>query len=373
MNTTHIESSFVTEVDKLPSVDTLRAQWQELQTRSRCSFFLSWHWIGAWVEHLCDHDAALLVRVLHGGRLIALGILSRRRTLGIGPVQYRLHETGDRLIDGITIEYNGLLCEKGFEAEALRSVVWHFATARTDWSTLYLPATVIPASEVNGWLPNMFAARSCTRPSPFVDLASLRAAERSYWDSLSANCRSMVWRTERRLLEGFGPLTLQVTDSAAHAGEFFVELVELHQRHWSTVEGGGGGAFADARIVDFHRNLLSKTAGSGNARLVRLLAGERCVGIAYIFVWRDTAYFYQSGLDYGSLRSFGSPGLSLLTRVVQHFEREGLSRFDFLAGDSRYKLSLSNSSEPQHWIAIDRKGWLANTRRWWRAAATRSG
>ena len=38
--------SFDVRLEPLPDLELLRLRWEELESRSRCSVFLSWLWIG---------------------------------------------------------------------------------------------------------------------------------------------------------------------------------------------------------------------------------------------------------------------------------------------------------------------------------------
>jgi CelD/BcsL family acetyltransferase involved in cellulose biosynthesis len=80
-------------------------------------------------------------------------------------------------------------------------------------------------------------------------------------------------------------------------------------------------------------------------------------------------YFYQAGIDYARFAEYGSPGLLLLTRAVEHALAAGHSRFEFMAGDAAYKRKLSTAEGELIWLSLDRVGLgsqLRNTARWLR-------
>src|SRR5688500_15142215 len=109
-----VGSPYQVRLEPLPSLEELGARWQELEQRSRCSFFVSWRWIGPWLALISPLRYARLLSVRQGERLVALGVFTqRRRFLGLGPLHLRLHEVGDKVLDSLTIEYNGLVCENG--------------------------------------------------------------------------------------------------------------------------------------------------------------------------------------------------------------------------------------------------------------------
>lgn len=110
-------------VEHLPAMDVLEARWRALEARSRCSFFQSWIWIGTWLRTLCPLPRACLLTIREDGQPIALGIVvEQRRGFALGLKHVRLHEVGDRTLDSITIEFNGLLAVAGREHDALGPV-----------------------------------------------------------------------------------------------------------------------------------------------------------------------------------------------------------------------------------------------------------
>ncbi|MEO6102109.1 MAG: GNAT family N-acetyltransferase, partial [Pseudoxanthomonas sp.] len=73
------------------------------------------------------------------------------------------------------------------------------------------------------------------------------------------------------------------------------------------------------------------------------------------------------GIDYRRFGDFGSPGLLLLTRAVEHALANGMARFELMAGDSAYKRTLGMAESRMSWLSLDRIGWVSTMRRaWWR-------
>ena len=99
---------------------------------------------------------------------------------------------------------------------------------------------------------------------------------------------------------------------------------------------------------------------------MRLRAGNHVVGYVYNIVWRNRAYYYQAGIDYAGCGHLGSPGLLLLSHAVQGALAEGLDRYEFMAGDARYKRKLGTREGKMAWLSIDRIGWASRVRHvWW--------
>ena len=363
-----VGSPYQVRLEPLPSLEELGARWQELEQRSRCSFFVSWRWIGPWLSLISPLRYARLLSVRQGERLVALGVFTqRRRFLGLGPLHLRLHEVGDKVLDSLTIEYNGLVCENGHEREALAAVLDHLTHNDKRWLTLYLPgmeADNVPFERIRSLGMGM---RSRKHAAHYIDLAELRDSGSDYLPTvLSSKARAAVRRTARKLQTGFGELSVAVAATIEEKLEFFQAMAQLHESHWSEEEQERG-AFGNPRILRFHERLISQSGTSDGAQLIRVNAGNQTIGYVYNLVWRDTSYFYQAGIDYRRFGDFGSPGLLLLTRAVEHALANGMARFELMAGDSAYKRTLGMAENKMVWLSLDRNGWSTALRRaWWR-------
>ncbi|SDQ41221.1 GNAT family N-acetyltransferase [Pseudoxanthomonas sp. CF125] len=362
------DSSYQVRLESLPSLDELGVRWQELERRSRCSFFVSWRWIGPWLALIAPLRYARLLSVSRDERLVALGVITqRRRFLGLGPLHMRLHEVGDKVLDNLTIEYNGLVCEDGHEREALAAVLDHLAHNDKRWLTLYLPgmeADNVPFERIRSLDMGM---RSRKHAAHYIDLTELRETGSDYLPTvLSSKARAAVRRTARKLQTGFGELSVAVAASAEEKLAFFRTMVQLHESHWSEEEQEHG-AFGNPRILRFHERLIAQSGDGDGAQLIRVNAGDHTVGYVYNLIWRDTSYFYQAGIDYRRFGDCGSPGLLLLTRAVEHALANGIARFELMAGDSAYKRTLGMAENKMVWLSLDRNGWASALRRaWWR-------
>lgn len=357
----------------LPANDVLRERWLALQARAGGSAFVSWQWIGTWLETICPRRLARLLSVHHDGRLVAMGIITRRgRLFGLAPASLRLHETGSRELDSLTIEYNGLLCETGHHEHALVAVVSHLLEHERHWLTIALPgldAAGIPMASLRA-LP--VEIRLLSRPTHYVDLAALSAAGQQYLPSLGSKTRASVRRTQRRFEQSLGPVTLETADSPAQRLAFFRALVVQHRRYWQR-KNGTDGAFGNPRVLRFHEQLLLQSDSSSGAQLSRLSAGEVPIGYAYSIVSNGTAYFYQSGICYDAATFHDSPGLLLLSHLIQQQLDDGMTRFELMAGDSPYKRRMGAQAGSMAWVSLDRIGTAARLRRiWWRLRGKRA-
>jgi len=331
----------------------LAAEWQALEARADHSFFQSWLWIDTWLH--ATEAKPLVLRLSDAGRLIGLGLFCERRLRrhGLLPVrQLLLNQTGRPAEDRLEIEYNGLLLARDAPSDALDQA---FAALAADeetsglWQELVLagvPESHAAAARTAGLRTELDRESLCYG----VDLAGLRAAGRSWLDSLSANSRSRV-RQSLRHAEAAGPLTLTTAASAAEALDFFDGLIELHQGRWQ--DRGEAGAFGTLFERNFHHRLISSGVAAGRVELVRIAAGTRILGYLYNFLHQHQVMNYQGGFRYGD-DNRDRPGLVAHALRIAAAEAAGLQHYDLLAGDSRYKRSLAQKTESLIWCRVQR-------------------
>jgi CelD/BcsL family acetyltransferase involved in cellulose biosynthesis len=82
---------------------------------------------------------------------------------------------------------------------------------------------------------------------------------------------------------------------------------------------------------------------------LRLSSGGTVIGILYNFVHRGRMLAYQSGFAYRADEKRAKPGLTCHRRAIEAALDAGLDRYDFLAGDDRYKRSLADAAHQQVW------------------------
>lgn len=328
-----------TEITAVTDRSALRDRWTALEARSNCAFFLSWQWIGTWLESL-DAAPLLLSVTAQDGRDIGLGLFvqaveTRQKVLRVR--QLRLHDTGIRSRDAVTIEFNTLLTETGMESAAWQSAL----TALHDpgaprWDELIVSGATDETAQILG-TQGLGLHRRAATTSAHVDLAGLRVNgvndRDGYIASLGKNTRSQIRRAVR-LYEEHGPLTLTpCTDIDA----FFLELGEHHEAKWR--EAGIDGATANADYMTFHRAMIGTALPRGGVEMLRASAGDYAFGWLYNFVHRGAVLFYLSGFRAEQDNRL-KPGLVTHALAVERHLQAGAHVYDFMGGTNRYKSSL---------------------------------
>ncbi len=364
------------QIGPLADPGALALEWQALEREAAPSFFTSWTWMACWLEHL-DGAAArrlLLLRVQEGGRTVGLGLWSRRTLRRLRCLPSRallLHATGRPELDDLGAEHNALLARADI-AGAVETAAFAALLERCPG----VDQVVVPRASV---LQPAVAAlavraglrlRSTPEPAYRIDLQGLGTpGARPYLDTLGTATRSTV-RRSLRLYEALGPLRLDVAGSVPEALHFLERLAHWHQRVWRA--RGLPGAFANQRFEAFHRRLVARGFDTGAIRLLRLRAGAHDVGLLYAFVHRGQMLAYQSGLCLDVVERNHHPGLALHALAVQHAADVGLSGYDLMAGEARYKRQLANICYPMLTWSLHRPGpalWLEEG---WRALKRRA-
>jgi hypothetical protein len=333
----------------------LEAKWRDLETRSDASFFQSWTWTGCLVaERFPD---PVLVEACENGRSVALALFNRRgRTLYLG-------ESGDPARDCIYIEFNGVLAETGREDELTKACL-RAARGRMRWP--WTPSDRrSPSKDKASWACNLkrrlvlngvgatmvssvaeIAFVLCDRSlaAPFAEIGIDKGC---FLDTRSANTRQQVRRSDRYYAAN-GAIAIDRAETPERAHEYLDRLAAMHQATW--IARGLPGAFAAPFFSRFHRALIERGLPRQEIDLLHISAGSQTIGYLYNFRFRDRSLAYQSGFDYPAAGRHGKPGMSCHRRAIQFAAERGATSYHFLAGDDRYKRSLSNRSETLYWV-----------------------
>ena len=182
---------------------------------------------------------------------------------------------------------------------------------------------------------------------------SVRLDGTPYLDTLSAGTRAQIRRSQR----AYGPdLRLARAQRLTQALAWFGEMCELHQAAWTT--RGYPGAFATEAVLQFHTTLIAR-GWPEQVDMLRVSAGDRVVGVLYVFMQAGHVLSYQSGFSYDPSRPREKPGLVSHALAIAHYAALGAQRYDLLAGADRYKLALAHHGEALHWAVLHRP-WSAH-------------
>ena len=337
----HPSSALEIRLEPVRDFAALGLRWQALEARSDVSFFQSWSWVGCLAED--RYSDPLLLSAARGGVDVGLALLNRA-TMRLGLQSLHLNETGDSDFDSMFVEHNGMMIARD-AGDILPACLDHlFATLpKTRLVLSGVDAATVRAADASGHVMRMMR----TEPSPYVDYQRLPAGESGFLDTLSANTRYQL-RRSAKLYAARGTLSIRAAQDVPQACAMLEALALLHQRTWTA--RGRAGAFGNPKFIRFHRALIARAWPRGEIDLLEIRAGAQPIGYLYNFRHRDQVMTYQSGFDYQSALPHEKPGITSHHLAIEMYRQAGSARYDFLAGEDRYKTSLSNAATALYWV-----------------------
>jgi CelD/BcsL family acetyltransferase involved in cellulose biosynthesis/acyl carrier protein len=327
----------------------LRDWWTDLEHRADPTFFLSWMWIGTWIEQAGLPHSVLVGR--QDGRIVCLGLLRKGVEWRHRAVRSRtiyLNETGNRDEDILYIEHNGFLCDPavaGLVPRAIGFLRGNSDLGRFDEIQLGgVPEALYRELQESGFKLHLVNRK----PTAFVDLRGLRETGTSYLSTLSSNTRYQVKRAVK-MYEKRGAITVEPARDTQQALHYFDQLGALHEASWN--RRGSPGAWSYPFLVAFHRRLIERSFADGGIDIVKISCGGRPIGYIHCLVREGWIGSYLSGFAYEDDNKL-KPGLVSFYHYIEHQLRAGGDTIDFLAGDQRYKMSLGQPGPSMCWVRL---------------------
>lgn len=181
-------------------------------------------------------------------------------------------------------------------------------------------------------------AEPVTRQTAVTAVLHLPATYSEYLQMVGKKERHEIRRKARRFHRGLGEATIQTQHTP---GWGFEEFVRLHR-----LASGAKGQFMDEQTEALFRRL----AGLPGWR-VDLLADQQGKAAACVFGYSDAEGYYLYNSSFDPAYSALSPGVVLLSSMIEQAVSEGLTRFDFLKGDETYKRRLGAVHRPLYTVS----------------------
>lgn len=343
------------KLELIPVADNFRRTreiWESLETGANTSYFLSWGWIENWIASLPDYAKPELVVFLEGNDPLMAFFLGKANLVRKRVLKSRgwfANTTGIPAFDRIYIEYNGFLCKRHNTLRFIDII----NSLPDSWDEFYLPHLDTRSFPGTAVLDNMSPYKTFVDDdlvSPFVDLDMVRARDGDYLSLLSANTRAQIHRSYR-LCEKIAPVRVEIAQDTRSAIDIYHELVHLHEETWTKRDKAG--AFSTAYLFQFHEQLIQKRFQYQEIQLLRIKYNDNTIGCLYNFVYKNNVYFYQSGVNY-DLDKRLKPGFIAHVEAIKHNATVGHKTYDFLCGDSRYKMSLATHHNRLIWVRLQK-------------------
>jgi CelD/BcsL family acetyltransferase involved in cellulose biosynthesis len=307
--------------------------------------FVSPQWCNAWLKHYGKTIESQLCTWRLAGQPVAVCLVVKRKGKWgkFSVSQVGVNTSLDFIEGSAYIEFNDIICSSA-NREQIRDSLAEFAS-NLDADEIHLSGAT-EGGMLDQLVPvNMQSSVEIdVRTAPFLDM-SIAKTPADILNIFSANTRAQIRRTIKHF-ETLGNLTVSSPQDATMAIQFFEELMKMHQEHWTL--RGKPGAFSSNYLSGFHRELIVNSFNQRICRLFKISAGNVTLGYIYGFERFKRFYFYQSGIDYNVEKNL-KPGLLAHFSAIQTLHTLGFAEYDFLAGSSQYKRSISNKERVLHW------------------------
>ncbi|QOL25854.1 GNAT family N-acetyltransferase [Thalassotalea sp. LPB0316] len=309
--------------------------YQQLSKHQPVSFFNSWPWFSTWLACLPDDIDVKFVVHYEGKEPMScffLGI-NRQRQNKLTKQRGYLNCTGIEALDELTIEYNDIISASPKHSEQLISAFLDL----DDIEEL----RIAHSQQLDFTNIDKFYIRKTTKPAFCVALNNFNSLD-DYQRSLSKNTRKQIKQSFNAYQGKFGELSLTLAHNTEQALAYLTELKELHQNYWQAK--GKKGAFASAFFCQFHQKLIEDYFEQGLIQLIKVSSKAHTLGYLYNFIHNEEVLFYQSGFNYLADNKF-RPGLVAHNLAIDWALNNGMSNYNFLASNAKYKKRLANKHD----------------------------
>lgn len=320
-------------------ISTLSQKWIELEKRanSNANFFISWLWIGTWLEQFVTEYSVILAT--RDGEVVGLGIIVSFNQSGrFGGVKYYLHRLGNQVNDKIWIEHNDFLI-----ADDDKAAVRHAMLESISSRLRHCDALIIGASEsalFSGHDFPQLSDRPVWQETSYCLNANL-LTNKTDWISevMSKSARYQIRRSLKKYRDR-GTVRCERAATYEQAISYLNLAKPLHIRRWGSASSGSG--FVHAEFTHFHETLIKKGIESGNIELNLVSVADDVIAVIYNFRYGKTIYFYLSAINYDDTDPHLKPGLVSHYLLIEQALAENIEAYDFLGGSARYKSTFSN-------------------------------
>mgnify|MGYP000343733394 CR=1 FL=1 len=323
--------------------NTLKEQWLQLEQHANTDFFLSWKWIECWLKTIDDNQKIYLVKAKNNNAIVGLGVFVEHNIVRhnlIASKQWFLHRTGRENKDQIWIENNGFLLNDTYKVE-VHDAMWQFLLNHKSNVDEFIVHVAKKSSDIN-WDITHKKYHTINQQQELgykIPLAGLDCVN-DYLTQISKNTRQQFKRSIKHLALQ-GEIEFSVIENPQEQIEVLEETKHWHIKKWQSTSTPSG--FENKEFCQFHNSLLNTTHPTASTVVATLTVDKEIMGCIYCLSENGTIYFYLScikPIDNNKVKL----GLIMHISMVEWLISQGniYSEYDFLAGDARYKRSLSS-------------------------------
>lgn len=323
-----------------------KEEWGALLSRSGTSnIFLTYEWIDACIRHFLKGRGLLILKVLDADRLIGIAPLMIKRSRYLGfPVKTvsfigtLISDRMDFIVDGDKRKIMGLVLDYLMHIER----EWDFIDLRE------IPDDTGTMDAVKEWLRNRKGTNILGPSSKafFVDFGGQQAVALS-------QIFSKKFHKEYRQAKNKGTdLDLKferyTNETIIGAERFFSEICAIEGNSWQG--RARKGIFSKEDNKSFHGEIFDRFSKNRWIDLSILRLDGKPIAYKYDYLYRQRLYSYNQSFD--EKYSHLSPGTMLMMWALKDSAEKGISEFDFLKGEEKWKAALTQSFKVHDRIRI---------------------
>ncbi|MFC3121989.1 GNAT family N-acetyltransferase [Agaribacter flavus] len=294
------------------------------------SVFLTSLWQLTWIESLAYKPFMLLFYLEKN--IIGLAFIGKQKSAW-GDVYY-LNQTGKHAGDQVWIEQNDIICAEQHKIACRHAFLERLITI-PNFHKVVLSHTI----DINWSHHKALLWDKIIHKSARVKLEALLSKEVDYLSTLSKNSRSTLRRAKKYIETHYGQIEFKVVNEQK-AKTLKNDIAKLHIQKWGESQYGSG--FVNPQFTEFHTRMCEQKERELETEIIAFTAGRKILGYLYFINKHPTANFYLSAIDYSDGSNKFKPGLVMHALAIEYFVGKKYQYYDFLAGDARYKESLSN-------------------------------
>ncbi|MBU2924927.1 GNAT family N-acetyltransferase [Colwellia sp. 1_MG-2023] len=352
-----LDNIHITILPLIPEkIEQLKKSWLRLESIASPSFFLTWRWIGSWLEQIKNTSKLILVEATQNDRTVALGIFIEKDTTKYGLFkrkQWYLHRTGNDCKDQIWIENNTFLTTNE-NKDVIIQAIWQTLLSHYNHVDEFIIAinNDQPSKEQLSCTNKYSIIKNNTENGYFITLDKINTID-DYFSSLSKSTRKQLKRSHT-LLTQQNEFKFSVTIAPEQQTQILSKCQQWHIDKWKDTETPSG--FTNPQFTGFHKNLIHSDHTTSNTVVASLMINNELYGCLYCFLNHNCAYFYLSALKPIADNRI-KLGLSLHALFIQWLieNKPNIKKYDFLAGEARYKQSLSNQKNEHCYLVIQKE------------------
>jgi len=310
----------------------LREEWEKLQERNASdNAFLTWDWLYTWWEHYGNEYELWLLQAREAEQLVGIAPLMASKRQIMPLLSWK--EIGF-VASPEPFDHLDFLIDRGKEHSVLSAFVSCLKEESSRWNVIRfdkIPEYSPHIDILHSLIPTLVDLEQQAHTCPAIELPPDWEA---YLKSLSKGKREQTRRQRRKVDKQFGDsFKWDIVTDSSELSATIDTLVAYHQSAWT--EKGERGAFYSEEKIKFYKAAARALLSSGRLRLYRIFIEDRVVGVSYNLEFGGRQMYYSSGIDDSDATL--SLGHLLHAVMIEDAINRGISWYDFLWGDERYK------------------------------------